>query len=220
MLDAADWTAIGTSALAVATIALGWVTVKTSAAARRHDDDKRAEDRAADAAKRAEDRARDDRLRKETREQAEQREHAERIAREDYEARQVLVMVEEKEHPGLGHNFNRRVTLSAPHAYPIKQVEGCMVVPSNSGLGTIGFGHHGDEPYIDENRIYYSFWAEVPDKAPRSTPIMRWADWHGNRYYQYRHYTKRFGQNTEPLEAARELDLWIRTGPNPDEPIR
>ncbi len=98
MLNAADWTAIGTSALAVGTFVLAWVTVRTSTTTRRHDDEKRAEDRAADASKRAEDRARDDRLREEAREQAEQHERAERVAREDFEARQVLVTVEVKEH--------------------------------------------------------------------------------------------------------------------------
>jgi hypothetical protein len=191
MLNAADWTAIGTLVLAIGTFVLAWVTVRTSAAARHHDDEKRAEDRAADVSKRAEDRARDDRLREEAREQAEQHERAERIAREDYEARQVLVTVEVKEHPGTGHNFNRRVTFSSPHAYPIKQVEGCLVIPSNSGgLGIIGFGHSGDEPYVDDQRIYYGFWAEVPVRAPEASPIMRFVDWHGNRYYQYRHYTE------------------------------
>src|SRR5579863_8134746 len=98
MLSSGDWTAIGTGALAVGTFALAWVTVRTSAVARRHDDDKRAEDRAADTAKRAEDRARDDRLRQEAQEETERREQIERTAREDYEARQVLVMIEEKEH--------------------------------------------------------------------------------------------------------------------------
>jgi hypothetical protein len=48
MLNSADWTAIGTGALAVATIGLVWVTVKMAAADRRHDDAKRAEDRARD----------------------------------------------------------------------------------------------------------------------------------------------------------------------------
>ena len=154
-------------------------------------------------------------MREEAREQAERRERAERIAREDYEARQVLVTVEAKEHPGRGHNFNRRVTLSTPHAYPIKQVEGCLAVPSNSGLGILGFGHGGDEPYVDEHRVYYAFWAGVPERAPGAAPIMRFTDWHGNRYYQYLHYTERFGQDTDWADAARKLDEWIRTGPNP-----
>ncbi len=154
MIDSGAWTAIGTGALAVGTFALAWVTVRTGTKDRRHDDKKRAEDR-----------ARDDRLRQEALEQLERREQAERTAREDYEARQVLISVEEKDHPGQGHEFNRRVTLSSPHAYPIKWVDGSLVVQTNSGLSIISFGHSGDEPYIDEQRIYYTFWAAVPVTA-------------------------------------------------------
>lgn len=77
MLSPEAWTAIGTGALAVATVALAWVTVTTGKADRRNDD-----------AKRVEDRARDDRLRQEQMDQLERREQTERIAREDYEARQ------------------------------------------------------------------------------------------------------------------------------------
>jgi hypothetical protein len=216
MLNAADWTAIGTLGLAAATIVLAIVTVRTGAADRRHDDEKRAEDRVTDASQRAEDRARDDRLRQEGLDQAGRRERTERIAREDYEARQVLVTVEHKEHPGTGHDFNRRITLSTPHAYPIKWVGGCLVIRANSGLSIIDFGHAGDEPSIDEQRIYYSFWAAVPPTAIRADPIMRFVDWHGNLYYQYRRYTQRFPQNTDWLTAAQKIDEWIRTGPKPD----
>jgi len=206
MLSWDAWTAIGTLALAAATIGLARVTVRTSGEDRRHDD-----------AKRAEDRARDDRLRQEQLDQLEQREQAERIAREDYEARQVLVQVEEKSHPAQGHDFNHRVTLSTPHAYPIKWVDGCLVHRiSNGGLGIIPFGHSGDEPYIDEQRIYYPFWAEFPAGVFQPAPIMRFVDWHGTLYYQYRHYTQRFGQSTRWEQAAQVLDEWIRTGPKPD----
>jgi len=45
---------------------------------------------------------------------------------------------------------------------------------------------------------------------------MRFVDWHGNLYYQYRHYTQRFSQNTDWHEAAQAIDQWIRTGPKPD----
>ena len=205
MLNAVEWTAIGTGALAAGTFVLAWVTVRTGTKERRHDDMKRAEDR-----------ARDDRLRQEALEQLERREQAERTAREDYEARQVLVTVEEKEHPGTGYDFNRRVTLSTSHAYPIKYVDGNLAFQTNSGLGITGFGHAGDEPYIDEQRIHYAFWAAVPATTPNATPIMRFVACHGNLYYQYRHYTQRFPQNTDWSEAARVIDLWIRTGPKPD----
>ena len=205
MINSADWTAICTGALAVGTFVLAGVTVKVSATARRHDDDKRAEDR-----------AKDNRLRQEQLDQLERREQAERTAREDYEARQVLVQVEEKEHPGHGHNYNRRITVSTPHAYPIKWVDGRVAYNANGNLGIIPFGHVGDDPYIDAERIYYPFWAEIPAKAFQAAPIIRFVDWHGNLYYQYRHYTKRFGQNTDFNEAAQVIDEWIRTGPKPD----
>ena len=45
---------------------------------------------------------------------------------------------------------------------------------------------------------------------------MRFVGWRGNLYYQYRHYTQRFGQNTEWGDAAQAIDQWIRTGPKPD----
>jgi hypothetical protein len=205
MLNSGDWISIGTGALAAGTFALAWVTVRTSAADRLHDDDKRAEDR-----------TRDDRLRKEQLDQLERRERAERIAREDYEARQVLIQVEEKEHPGHGHDYNRRITLSTPHAYPIKQVDGRLVFQTNGGLGLTSFGHAGDAPYIDAERIYYPFWAAVSPHAHQAAPIMRFVDWHGNLYYQYRHYTQRFGQNTSWEQAAQVIHEWIRMGPKPD----
>lgn len=87
MLNSGDWIVIGTLALAAATIVLARVTVKTAGADRGHDD-----------AKQAEDQERDDRLRQEQLAQLERCERVERIAQEDYEARQVLVIVEEKEH--------------------------------------------------------------------------------------------------------------------------
>ena len=111
------------------------VTVRMAAADRRHDD-----------AKRAEDRARDDHLRQEHLDQLEGRGRVERTAREDYEARQVLLMVEEKEHPGRGHDYNRRITLSTPHAYPIKWVDGRLVVQSVGNQSIVSFGHAGDAP--------------------------------------------------------------------------
>jgi hypothetical protein len=77
--------------------------------------------------------------------------------------------------------------VSTPHAYPIKWVEGRLVTQTNNGFGIISFGHGGDDPYIDAQRIYYPFWAEVPVAAPRAMPIVRFVDWHGNLYYQYRY---------------------------------
>ena len=73
---------------------------------------------------------------------------------------------------------------------------------TNNGFGIISFGHGGDDPYIDAQRIYYPFWAAVPVTAPRAMPIVRFVDWHGNLYHQFRYYTQRFSQNTDWHEAA------------------
>ena len=40
-----------------------------------------------------------------------------------------------------------------------------------------------------------------------------------NLYYSYRGYTRRFGQNTKFIDAAKDLDEWIRTGPKPDDTV-
>jgi len=193
MLDAADWTAIGTFALATGTFVLAVATVATAAADRRHDDRKRADDR-----------ARDDRLRQEQRAHAEKRDQADRRTREDFEARQVLVVAEVKENSADGHTYNRRVTISAPHAYPVKHVEGRFVIPS-ADWKVIEFGHRGEPAYVDVDRVYYSFWAEVPPAAFGAAPLVRFIDWRGNLYYQYQHYTERFDAGTDWLEAVKEL---------------
>jgi hypothetical protein len=175
---------------------------------RERDDRRRGEDRERDDRRRGEDRQRDDRLREEARQEAQRRELAERAAKEDYEARQVVVFTEEKAHD----NFTHLVTVSAPHEYPIKQIQGC-IVQASMGMGLIGFGQPGNPPEVDDRRIYYTFWASL---NPGDAPIIRFVDWHGNRYYQYEHYTERFPQNTDWPEAIRALDRWMRTGPKPD----
>jgi hypothetical protein len=76
------------------------------------------------------------------------------------------------------------------------------------------FGFRADEPHVDEQRAYFGFWSHTPGEDEK--PIVRWVDWHGNRYYQYRNYSERLGQDTDFLEAAQKIDQWIRTGPKPD----
>jgi len=163
--------------------------------------------------RRAQDRERDDRLRREAAEERDQHEAADRRAREDYEARQVLVTVEERVNRD-NNEFTHYVTVSTPHAYPIKQVDAALAGWVRSNFGSRPLGHSGDEPRVDKHRIYYGFWTHTPQ--PGEYPIVRWVDWHGNRYYQYRHYTERSGQNTDFLQAAQTIDVWIRTGPKPD----
>jgi hypothetical protein len=208
------WTALGAGALGLAAVTL-WLAVT----GRRGDDRKRAKDRERDDRRRAEDRERDDRLRTEERErddrpreearqETQRRELAERTVREDYEARQVVVFTEEKAHD----HFTHLVTVSAPHEYPIKQVEGCIAHQAGGGMGLTGFGHAGNPPEVDDRRIYYTFRASL---KPQDVPVIRFVDWHGNRYYQYEHYTERFPRTADWPDAIRQIDQWIRTGPRP-----
>jgi hypothetical protein len=44
---------------------------------------------------------------------------------------------------------------------------------------------------------------------------MRWVDWHGNFYYQLRHYTMRFPPSTDFEEAATVIYVWSKTGAGP-----
>ena len=57
-----------------------------------------------------------------------------------------------------------------------------------------------------------------PAATVEPTSIIRFTDRNGNLYYSYRGYMRRFRQNTEFIDAAMQLDQWIRTGPQPDEP--
>jgi hypothetical protein len=228
-LTAVDWTAIGTLALAGATFVAIAVTLllarndRQRADAQRlaeiqRDDDRRADDRARDDERRAQDRERDDLLRRADAEERDRRDAAERRAREDYEARQVLVTVTDEAAAAgaLAASIDRSVRVSTPHAYPIKWVDGTWVRIDNGNIGTAGYGFSLVNTTIDENRIHYTFRARISAGAREVQPIIRFVDWHGNQYYQYRHHTERFGQNTDFTEAAVKIDEWIRTGPDPD----
>ena len=58
----------------------------------------------------------------------------------------------------------------------------------------------------------------VPPQTHDAMAIVRFADRNGNLYYSFRGCTRRFPQNSEFIDAAAQLDGWIRTGPKPDEP--
>jgi hypothetical protein len=66
--------------------------------------------------------------------------------------------------------------------------------------------------------VRYTCFAQVPPGVHAPAAIVRFTDRSGNFYYSYRGYTRRFGQNTEWMDAVRQLDLWIQTGPKADEP--
>jgi len=133
-------------------------------------------------------------------------------AKDDTDARQVTVVTE----PKPGANYTHLITVSAPITYPIKQVEGQIIWQANSGFGTTGFGFSGDTPQVDDRHRRYTFRTSVSPQINNPEPVIRFVNLHGHRYYQFRHHTQRFPQNTDWLDAVSAIDQWLRTGPSPD----
>jgi hypothetical protein len=177
-LTLTDWTAIaafGTLLLACATFCAVIITVRTANEDRRRDD-----------ARRKEDQDRDDRLRHEAIDAAVAHERAERTAREDFEARQVVVLARSKPDGG----FTDLITVSTPRAYPITKVEGGLAQKGNHGWG-IRLFRDAVDPYQDDTKTYFSFRGNINVTSPE-LPVIRFTDWHGNLYYVFRGYTERF----------------------------
>jgi hypothetical protein len=231
-LDLTVWTAIaafGGVALAAATVTAIIIGIRTARADRERDDAKRAEDRQWDSDRRAEDRERDDRLRREAADEWDRRNRAEQRAREDHEARQVTTEIipigplsqaerASRVPQSLGRDFTHRVVVSAPTACPVKGVDVQIVHNSSGNVALRPGGHSGDPASTENGRVYYRFWAEIPEQLFQPFPIVRFVDQHGNLYYSLRGHTSRFPQSTDPSSAAVQLDKWIRTGPRPDGP--
>jgi hypothetical protein len=230
-LSLLDWTAIAAIAgvaLAAATVAVIITGILTTRADRKRDDAKRAEDRQWDSDRRAEDRERDDSLRREAADEWDRRNRAAQRAREDYEARQVTTEVvaggqlSQAQGASLpqspGHDFTHRIVISAPATYPVKWVNVQIVHNSSGKVALLGAGHGGDPASTESGRVFYLFWAEIPERLFQPFPIVSFVDQHGNLYYSLRGHTLRFPQNTDPTSAAVQIDEWIRTGPRPDGP--
>jgi predicted nucleotide-binding protein len=130
-------------------------------------------------------------------------------ARQDTEARQVLVTMEARP----GERFTHMLTVSAPITYPVKQVEARIAWQANSGLGMTSTGFGADPPRADGQRRYYTFRASVSPQI-RPEPVVRFVDLHGNRYYQFRDHTQRFAANTDWPQALTVIDEWLRIGPS------
>lgn len=75
-------------------------------------------------------------------------------------------------------------------------------------------GFRPDEAYADGQHFYFCFRSPAP--AGLEKPIVRWVDWHGNLYYQYRDYTEQFSRDTDWSKAAEKFYELIGTGPKPD----
>jgi len=134
---------------------------------------------------------------------------SDQLARQDTEARQVLVTMEASQDP----KYNRRIVVSVPLTYPVKQVDAQISWELNGGRGMTSTGFTGDPPIADAQRRYYIFRALV-DTRIDAEPVIRFVDLHGNRYYQFRDHTQRFPASADWPEAVTEIAKWLGTGPS------
>jgi len=194
---------------------------------RQWDSDRRKEDREHDTELRRQDREREDQLRREADERWEQRRRAEQRQREDDDAQQQVVVEflpgGPRSTPGSAvvdpdDGITHRVIVTTPGAYPIKQIDAQIVHHTDSNLGVLAPGWTFEHPLRENGQVRYTCFARVPPQVHDAAAIVRFTDRNGNLYYSYLGYTRRFGQNTEWTDAARQLDLWVRTGPKPDKP--
>jgi hypothetical protein len=218
-LNLTQWTAIAAIAgiiLAAATVAILIYAICSGRSDRLEDVAKREEDRKWDSDRRAEDREHAEQLRREDDAKWERRFRAEQLQAQDAEARQVIVqMVTTKDHLQERYRGSEhQITVSAPEAYPIRQVEAQLVHNSGSGIGVCPVDNTGTGPAIENGRCVIRMLTDVPDR--RVAPIVRFTDRHGNRYYTYRQLTQRIPHDDWVI-AARELDRQYRTGPDPGE---
>jgi hypothetical protein len=196
------------------------------AADRQWDSEQRKEEREYDAELRRQDREREDQLRRETDEKWERRRRAEQCQREDDDAQQHVVIEfpagsaqsQAEQAARTPDRITHRIIVTTPAAYPIKQLDAQIAYQANSGLGMLPPGWTFGSPVTENGQMRYTCYAHVPDQTHDATPIVRFTAGNGALYYSYRGYTRRFGQNTEFINAAMQLDMWIRTGPEPDEP--
>lgn len=239
-LSLLQWTALATiTGFVLATVAVITITftVRLTRADRQRDDTRRQEDRAwdsqqreedrkYDAEQRRQDRERDDQLRREADEKWEQRRRDEQRQREDDDAQEQVVIEflpggprsSAQEAVTTGDGITHRIIVTAPAAYPIKGVDAQIAHRPNSSLGIFSPGWTFGRPAMVNGQVQYTCFARIPPGTHDATSIVRFTDRNGNLYYSYLGYTRRFGQSTEFIHAAAQLDQWIRTGPKPDEP--
>lgn len=222
-LSATGWsalTAIGTFTLAAVTVITLIVTVRRDNKIREDDRTENAkirkEDRDRDDQLRREQQERDDRLRREDAEKTERRYRAQRRNQEDFEARQVTVELASS--TAQFPQDSRVIIVSAPATYPIKQVAVAVASRSNGGLSINSDKPALSEPASENGRTIYRIPAEVPEMLGDPQPIAQFTDRHGNLYFRYLGHTMRMAPGTTFSHAAREIDLFNRTGPKPDDP--
>lgn len=64
---------------------------------------------------------------------------------------------------------------------------------------------------IGDERTSYTFTVTATGSG-NNYPLMRFLDWNGNLYYQFRHYTMRFDPGIEWADALHVIEKWSRDG--------
>jgi hypothetical protein len=239
-LDSLQWTALAAIAgflLAATAVITIIVTVRLAAADRRRadtereqdrkwDSERRAEDRAHDAEQRRQDPARDDQLRREADQKWEARCREEQQGREDNDAQEQVTiellpggpLSRAQEAVTTGDGITHRIIVTTTTAaYPIKQVEAQIAHQTNSGTAMFPPGWSFGQRVHDNALVQRTWHARVPSGVRDPETLVRFTDRHGNLYYSYHGYTRRFRQNIDWPEAATTISQWWRTGPKPDE---
>lgn len=201
----AEWlTAIGTMALAVATVIAVLVSIRTTRTDRQRADDQR----------RADADALDRRLLKERRERAD--DDAQQNVIVEFPERSPLTQAQ-REASGV-RGPTHEIVVTVPAGYPVKWLDARIAHRANGGISTLGAGWSFDRPDAQNGQVRYTCRAEVSGQLADPAPVVRFTDRNGTLYYSYLGFTRRFGQNTDFHQAAVEIDKWVRRGPEPDEP--
>lgn len=166
------------------------------------------------------DRARDDRKRQEDRDESARQVKALQRESEDRAARQVIVdMVTEapqNQSPGWT-GLNRKVTISAPADYVVKQLVMQMAGMAGTGMSIRPAGPQIENGAISHGQKIWSFWAEAHEQLNDPAPIISFVDNQDNLYFQYKGRTQRFPAGTEFIAAVTEIQNWLNMGPEADD---
>jgi hypothetical protein len=147
------------------------------------------------------------RSRREERRAAEQRERDAHREREDEDARQVAVKV--RPWPSSDGRVVHMVTISTPHTYPIKPLEGWIASTSDGNPWVGEFYPRPRESSFDENWTRYRYPVERLDG--NSAPIVSFANPSGKLYWCYQGNVRPFAPGTSAITALQEFDRLART---------
>jgi hypothetical protein len=95
-----------------------------------------------------------------------------------------------------GDGITHRIIVTTSAAYPIKGLDAQIAHRTNTNLGTFSPGRSFENPVTENAQVRYMCFVRVPPNVQDATPTVRFTDRNGHRYYSYRGYARRFGQNT------------------------